>query len=181
MVKSVERRIQDRWAALIFVLVFVTALPGCASVQKKFTRKKAQPKYVAQSLAIDQGPHEKKFSNEYYYKTHYTYWKAWHGEWIDGLTGNRKRTSRNAEETVSHLEEMARYLTPEKTAGLKEAIEEIRKIQSRMQSGQYSSWGSIKVDLEKWRRIIASDYSFESAKEGLIPDTVDLGDSSLGA
>lgn len=164
-----------RRAAWLLIAALAWNLSGCASVQKKFTRKPKQPKHVAKAIAFEQGPYQKKFSNEYYYKTHYTYWKAWQGEWIDGLGGNRKKTARNATEALSHLKQMKDYLKPEKAKELDEPYTLLMRMQEQMETGQYSSSGTTKVELDKWRRLISSNFYYEKVKDDLLPDTVDLG------
>ena len=160
----------------LLIVTLIADLAGCATVQRKFTRKKKEPKHVAQAIAFDKGEFEKKYSNEYYYKTHYTYWKAWQGEWIDGLAGNRKRTARNGQEALSHLEGMTHYLKPEKTRALQNALKELGGIQKTIEAGQLtgSGVGPIRTELEKWRRLITNDYSYEEVRDSLLPDSLDL-------
>lgn len=175
MAKTMKRTAWGLIAALAL------GLSGCATVQKKFTRKKKEPAHVAKAIAFEEGPYQKKFSNEYYYKSHYTYWKAWQGEWIDGLAGNRKRSAHNAEEAVSNLDQMKNYLKPEKAKELEEPLHVLQRLMEQTEIGQYSGVATMRVELEKWRRIISSGFYFDKVKDDLLPDTVDLGAGTAAA
>lgn len=163
----------------IVLLALAVDLTGCASVQKKFTRKKKEPRHVAKAIAFEEGQYQRKFSNEYYYKMHFTYWKAWHGEWIDGLSGNRKRSARNAQEALSHLEQMADYLVPEKAQELDEPLVLLGRLKDQIETGQTSGVGTLRVELERWRRILSSNFYYDKIKDHVLPDTVDLGEAAV--
>src|SRR3989338_3612583 len=115
--------------AITYLLFAVLILPmaGCASVQKKFTRKKKEPKHVAATIYFEEGPHQKKYSNVYYYKTHYTLWKTWHEDLIKVIGGNRKKIARCAEESLSHLTQMRNCLVPEKQKALDPLVKEMAR------------------------------------------------------
>ena len=104
---------KKKMIGLVLILAMVGG-SGCASVQKKFTRKKVEPTHVAAVMTFEEGAYQKKFSNDYYYKTHFTMWQSWHEELLNQLGGNSKKVARCAQEAAGHLTEMRRYLTPEK-------------------------------------------------------------------
>ena len=80
---------------LAALLTLAAAFAGCATMQKKFTpKKKVQAQHSV--VYLEEGPYQKKYSNEYYYKTHYTLWKSWHSELLDNLGGNHKKVERDA-------------------------------------------------------------------------------------
>ena len=54
----------------LLLMALMINLAGCASVQKKFTRKKKEPKHVPAAVYFEEGPYQKKYSSSYYYKTH---------------------------------------------------------------------------------------------------------------
>lgn len=160
--------------SLIAVLLAGTA--GCASFQKKFTRKRKEPKHTATAIYLQAGDTQKKYSNEYYYKTHFTFWQTWHGDLLNQLGGNSKKVSRCAQEALSNLVEMKRYLNPEKQPALEEQIRALSAITKNLESGYYSksSEGSVRSELEKIQRILNNNFYFNKVKEDLIPDTVTL-------
>ena len=162
-----------------FFLFLALGLTGCAtlpsSLQRKFTRKKKEPLHRTSTVYLDQGPQQKQFSNEYYYKTHFTFWKTWHDDLLASLDGNSKKLKRASEEAYSHLEQMSRYLKPEKQAELKPLLEELGLYRKKFSHGDYASAGSIRPDLERLKRLVSNDFYFEKVKEDVLPDVVDLG------
>ena len=155
-------------------------LAGCASVQKKFTRKPKTPSHIPAAIYLQEGPYQKKFSNEYYYKTHFTMWKSWHGELINELGDNQKKVSRCAQEALGHLTEMNRYLNAQKQAELAPSLDELSQIGQRIERGVISDAevGSLRVDLERISRQIGNNFYFDKVQTSLTPETVDLGNNA---
>ena len=111
------------------ILAFVMAvmmLAGCATVQKKFTRKKPEKRKPA-AVYLQEGPFEKQYTNDYYYKIHFTQWGTWTDELLMQFGGNRKKMQRCAQEALGHLTEMNRYLNPEKQAALGPWLEDMKR------------------------------------------------------
>lgn len=158
----------------------VLAVSGCETLPKKFIRKKPKPAYTPSVVFVDQGAFQKKYSNEYYYKTHFTLWKTWQDEILLNLGGNAKKVKRSAEEAYSHLEQMSRYLKPEKQAKLQPLMDESNRYMRRFQDGNDSRTAAMamKSDLETLRRRVNNDFYFEKVKADILPDTVDLGSGS---
>ncbi len=168
-----------KWLAVIVLTGLVVQGAGCANVQKKFIRKKKEPKHIPTAIYFHEGPYQKKFSNDYYYKTHYTMWKSWQDELLLQLGGNHKKVERCAQEAYSHLAEMSRYLTPEAQAALKPELESLGKISKQIDSGQFThnEGGSMRVEIERIYRNVSNNFYYEKVKDKLLPDNVDLGAS----
>ena len=164
---------------IIYGLLILTVLgsAGCETLPKKFIRKKKAPKHVASVVYLDEGPYEKQFSNEYYYKNHYTLWKTWHDDVLKNLTGNSKKLQRAAEEAYSHLEQMGNYLKPEKQASLKPMVDTLGSYRQKFDRGAFtpSDAGNARSELEKVKRLVANDFYFDKVKGDVLPDKVDLG------
>jgi len=171
------------WGRILAMLVIVTTMTGCATVQKKFTRKKKVPDRIAPVIYIEQGPYQKKYSNSYYYKTHFSLWKSWHDDLLTQLGGNGKKVSRAGQEVYSNAVEMNRYLNPEKQAEFKIHVDALKKVLDEMERATSRSVekASFRVELERIRREIANGFSYESVKGDLLPDAVDLGDQDAAA
>ena len=162
----------------VFVGVLVCAqLLGCATVQKKFTRKKKEPAHTAAVIYTEEGPYQKKYSNGYYYKIHFTQWKSWHSDLIDDLGGNGKKLERDADEAVNHLEAMSKYLDSLKQQELKPQLDALKAIVQKLESGHYTNPADngMRAELETIRRIIANNFYYSRIQNDLVPDTVDLG------
>jgi hypothetical protein len=164
---------------IIYGLLIVTVLGsvGCETLPKKFIRKKKAPAHVASVVYLDEGSYEKRFSNEYYYKNHYTLWKTWHDDVLKNLTGNSKKLRRASEEAYSHLEQMGNYLKPERQAQLKPMVDTLNSYRQKFDRGAFvpSDAGNARSELEKVKRLVANDFYFDKVKEDVLPDKVDLG------
>ncbi len=162
---------------LALLLVATVGLSGCETLPKKFIRKKKEPAHRAATVYLDEGPYQKQFSNEYYYKTHFTFWRTWHDDMLNNLTGNSKKLQRTAEESYSHLEQMGRYLTPEKKAQLDPLVEEMDRYRKRFEQNTPSRTeaAGMRSDLERVRRLVSNDFYYDKVKADVLPETVDLG------
>ena len=176
IMKELEMR---QWVSALLLLTVVLGLTGCGSMQKKFTRKKKVEKHVPAVIYVEQGPYQKKFSNDYYYRTHYTLWRTWHDELIDGIGGNSKKMNRSGEETISHLEQMKNYLKPERRSEIEGHIRDLKSAVTKVESGlNDSQQGTAKVELERIRRLISHDFYYDKIQKDLVADAVDLGVST---
>ena len=162
------------------LVIFLLSSAGCASVERKFIRKKKIPDHVPAAVYIEQGPYQKKYSNDYYYKTHFTLWKSWQDELLNNLGENQKKVQRCAQEALSQLTEMNRYLIPAKQQELGPNLDSLKEIAAKIDSGQYSksAEADTRAELEKIRRIVANNFYFDKVKSELVPDRVDLGDAN---
>ena len=172
-----------RKLALGLTVFFLAGLTGCSTISstlpKKFIRKKKEPLHTAAVMSLDQGPYQRQFSNEYYYKTHFTLWKTWHDDMISNLGGNSKKLQRASEDAYSHLEQMSRYLKPEKKAQLDPLVAELDAYRKKFEQGNYSRTeaGAMRPELEKIGRLVANDFYYDKVKDQILADTVDLGDA----
>lgn len=172
-----------RFFKILVVLCLAAELAGCASsmqtIQKKFTRKKKAVSHVPTAIYFEEGAYQKKYSNDYYYKTHYTMFRTWQDDLLDQLGGNDKKVSRCVQESYNHLTEMSQYLVPEKKVELEKEISALKKVMDTIDRGGYSSQeGSLRVEIERIRRAVSNNFYYDKVKDSLLPDTVDLGDSS---
>ena len=158
------------------LVLCVMSVAGCASLPKKFIRQKPKPEHTPAVVYVEQGNYQKKFSNEYYYKTHFTLWKTWQDEVLLNLGGNAKKVARSAEEAYSHLDQMNRYLKPEKQAELKPLLDESKRFMDRFDQGTDSKTAvmAMKSDLETLRRRVSNDFYYDKVKDGVLPDAVAL-------
>ena len=159
------------------VCALAVSMPGCANVSKKFIHQKPKPEHTTAVVYIEKGPYLKKFSNEYYYKMHYSLWKTWQDEILDNLGGNSKKLQRSAEEAVSNLDQMGQYLNAKKQTELKAVAEELTRFTDKIGTGggSHSEQMNMRSDLERLKRKVANNFNYERVKEDLLPDNVDLG------
>ena len=178
-----EYLLMKKTITFFLFIALVINLAGCASVQKKFTRKKKEPTHVAAAVYFEEGAYQKKYSNAYYYKMHYTLWKTWQTDLISNIGGNRKKTQRNAEEALNHLTEMSHYLVPEKEKALEPLLQDMTRLAKKIDSGTYtnSENAGLRVELQKIKRLVDNDFYYDKVAGQILPDTVNLGVSSGGA
>jgi len=165
----------------VLTALLLLQLTGCETVQRKFTRKKEKPKHVASAIFFEEGDYQKKFSNDYYYKTHYTLWRTWHDDLLDNLTGNEKKMNRAAEESIGNLQQMQQYLNPEKSAELGVILNDLKDVIGRIRAGsgsRSSQTGPFRTELERIRRAVGNDFYYDKIKDSLLADKVDLGDQT---
>lgn len=168
---------------LLIVVLVALQLTGCETIPKKFIRKKPKPAYTPSVVYTDQGPYQKQFSNEYYYKTHFTLWKSAQDDAMDSAVGgNSKRLRRSLEEAVSHLDQMSHYLKPEKAAELAPRVEELQKNMALLRSLALSKSREVEMraDLERMKRVVSGDFYYDKVREDVLPDDVHLGDGEPG-
>lgn len=169
---------------LALVLLAAAALPlaGCETVQRKFTRKPKAPTHVASQIYFDEGEYVKKYSNAYYYKTHYTLWRTWHDEVLGNLTGNDKKVSRAASESLGHLKQMQNYMKPAKSAEFQVIVNDMEEVIRKLErSTGDSQVGPLRTELERIRRAVGNDFYYDKVKGDLLSDKVDLGEGSAPA
>lgn len=163
---------------LILLVFLALDFGGCASVQKKFIRKKKEPKHVPAAIFYQtETSTQKKYSNVYYYKNHYIFWRSWQADLIGDLKGgNEKKLKRSAQEALSNLAGMNDYLTPKKQGELKPQLDALSQIVQKIESGQISSSvaGTLQSDAERMRRVVSNDFYYDKVKNDVLPDTVDL-------
>ncbi len=158
------------------LILCVLATTGCETLPKKFIRKKPKADHTPSVVYIEQGTYQKKYSNEYYYKNHFTLWKTWQDEILSNLQGNSKKVARSAEEAYSHLEQMSHYLKPEKQKQFEPLLWEMKRYLDKLQSGGSSRSETMvmKSDLARLKRLIANDFYYDKVKADILPDAVDL-------
>ncbi len=164
------------WVVLLSAMM-VIQLVGCASFEKKFTRKSKKPEHIPAVVYFEEGAHKKQYTNVYYYKMHFTLWKNWQAELIEAVGGNSKQLERSAQETRNHLDEMMRYLTPEKQEELGRYRESLIQILDRLTDHALDTTYAekSKSDLERIKRGISNNFYYDKVKEDVLVDKVDLG------
>jgi hypothetical protein len=172
---------RNKAVSLLLLAALMCTMAGCATVQKKFTRKKKEPKYIPAVVYLEEGPYQKKYSNVYYYKSHYTLWKTWQDDLLKGIGGNRKKTQRNAEEALNHLTQMRNCLKPELQNRLNPLVDELTRYTKKIETGSYSrsEEPGMRMELGKIRRLVENDFYYDKVSDQILPDNVSLSASLL--
>ncbi len=148
-------------------------LAGCASMKQKFIRKPKER--VVQPVVYTQDKYVKQYSHKYYYTTHFSNWRTWQDELLNSMGTNAKRQERAIQEVLQNLVAMQKYLNDPKKSELGVQIAEVQEAEAAMESGKNASDASVRLQLERTRRIINSGFYFDKVKDSIVPDEVDLG------
>lgn len=165
-----------KFVSTALALFLLADLAGCATLPKKFVRKKKEPKHKPSVIYTEEGPYQKKFSNAYYYQSHFTQGKAWIDETLQELEGNQKRLRRNVQEAVMHWEELGEYLDEAKKKELEPWLQELGRIRRRIETGTIadSEIGTVRTDLERIQRGLNRGFQPANVGEHLKADEVPL-------
>lgn len=140
---------------------------GCASLKKKFTRKKTEvkkPRYY-QVRKYDIKP-----SMELYEK-HYIYWINWHRDMSQKLGQNAKRDRLNIQQLIGNLYDMRKILDDEEAARLDPHIENLRGVEKTITTQNLDVGDAARVQniLDRELRIVKREFS-PSKMKGHIRD-----------
>ena len=154
------------------ILYFITAfllivnIAGCASVQRKFTRKKKEPVKMPHIYQVK--TYEKKPTPELY-KKHYVYWESFQSEMISVLGQNHKKDMVCIEHILSNLKDMQNMLMPEKAAELEIHITRLAKINDILVKEDLTKFNMnyVMTTLERESRYIKRGFIYGKVKNNL--------------
>ena len=110
----------------LIIIFAVMNMSGCASLRKKFIRKKEEKEGLPTYHRVKE---YKASPSIELYTDHYIYWRSWHREIIELLGKNAKKDERCIREMIGNLEDMRAMLTDEKGDELEEHIKILRGIE----------------------------------------------------
>ena len=144
--------------SVVLVFFMFLNLAGCASLQKKFTRKKKETVRMPRIYQVKK--YEKKPSLELYQK-HYAYWESWHSELVTVLGQNRRKDKRCIEELTGQLYDMRNLLVPEKAKALEAHIEKIARVKDTIFNEDLTQFNkdSVLMTLDREERLVRKDFS----------------------
>ncbi len=154
----------------IFFLLLISAilfdLVGCASLAKKFTRKRKEPVKTLRFYKIKE---YKKEPSPELYKKHYTYWMTWQSELISTLGKNHKKDRRCIDEILSNLYDMQNILIRDRAARLKVHIDKLARIKETIDREELTQFNkdSVRDTLEHEDRAIKREFCLPRVKDSL--------------
>jgi len=162
-----------KFFAWMLIATMVATLSGCATVKKKFKRRKKQE--ITRPVVYTEKEFIKPYSNAYYYASHFNMWKVWQEELLKFLDGTAKKRKRAAAEVKNHLADMKSYLVEEKAVGLQSEIDKIeRAIRQLKAAAPGSNVSRIRSALERGLRRIRATYEPRDMKEFIKSDEIEL-------
>jgi hypothetical protein len=161
-----------RKKAIFLLAIMMLFTSGCASLQKKFTRKKKQEEKPRPVIAPEKFTPPPVADR---YREYFTYWKYWQIEMINNLAEkeiNRKRLLGCAEGAFSNLENFQALLVPEKREALEQYRKELLVIRNGLKDSSIdkNEYSNLRQKLERQKRIIENNYGPKEAKNFLISE-----------
>jgi len=151
----------------IVVVMLCLSVAGCASMQRKFTRKKQKEEKMMPIVTTYEYPIEERVDE--LYKKRFLFWKSWHGELIDRMEDSYKKRAECYNELMQNLMEMQKYLNDEKCKELEGFVEEIRLLDTDVKKIDLTKSERYRIAqvLEKTRRLIDKRFSYSHVKDFL--------------
>ena len=145
---------------MLLIAVFAIGSTGCASLKKKFTRKKKEEKKPAyyQVRKYDIKP-----SMELYEK-HYIYWINWQRDLIQSLGRNAKRDRLNAQQAVGNLRDMQKILDDEQADLLEPHVKDMVEVERSINNSQLEVGDASRIQSVMERELSAVKREFAPSK-----------------
>ena len=154
---------------ILCTLVIAVNLSGCASLKRKFTRKRKAPQ--KQAVYYQVRKYDIKPSMELYEK-HYVFWSTWQSKITAELGRNFKNDIRCMQEIVSNLEDMYALLVDEKANELAPHIEELKKARVIIDKRTMTNANETRIRriLEREDRVIGREFAPRKMKGSIRED-----------
>jgi len=159
-----------RYTLILFLICLLT---GCDAFVRKFTRKSKRDAKEKQELVL--APEEyrpPKTTKEEVYRQYFLYWKSWHDELINSLSGigtpSNKKQVDCANETIKNLGDMRNILQGEKQKKLDAYIRQLNELKDALMRDPYSDNLTMnRMAAERIKRGILRDFSYDKIKGDL--------------
>ena len=145
---------------------------GCASVRKKFVRKKQKELTEEEMVIVPHDYAQLDMPIDAAYQKFYNFWRAWHYELMNAINSgkNMKKVDVCFEQMALNLDRMKKLLRQEKAAQLQEYIDRLVKLQEQadMYAHQMLSVSRIRSKADLLLREIQRDFAFKKIEKNLI-------------
>lgn len=154
-----------RWILSVIILVFICSSLGCDAFRRKFTRKKKYKEIIEPVLNPDENV-GLFYDNDTKYKNYFAYWRGWHDELIQAMSGrSRKRQRYSLEQAIDNLRLMTELLRGEKQEQLNTYIQKMHKISKRLNSNQAFKERDIIRELSHIRLAVNKGLHYSKVKD----------------
>ncbi len=161
-----------RWMSVGLVVAMVVGVAGCESMKRKFTRKPRVQQGPEPIFALER-EYRPEFSPEVRYQAHFAYWKAAHGDLLEGLGQvTRARRMHAVREALKELRAMQALLEGPPVTGLGRLIDELAALEGPLDDPTLdaSRLAFLHATVESLRRRIDRGYAYHKMKPSLKPD-----------
>jgi hypothetical protein len=157
---------------LTFNFLLLTLSTGCDAFVRKFTRKPKKENQPKQELVLVPEEYKPpKMTKEEVYRQYSLYWKSWHDELINSLSGDasQKKQIDCAKEAINNLESLRATLQEVKQKRLDVYINQLKDLKKEIEEDLYGNNISInRLAAERIRRNILRDFSYNKIKDYLV-------------
>jgi hypothetical protein len=156
---------------ILIGLTLILGLSGCATIKRKFTRKKKKENKPEVILALED--YDKFIDYHELYKKHYLLWQYWHDELIASLEKNFKKQRQCVEQSLEHLRALGKYITEEKKELLNTYVERLEEIREKILKRRLNpiERDRISRELQKLKRLIDKEFRYSEIKAYIVTPT----------
>lgn len=156
---------------VIWILSFVIFTSGCDAFVRKFTRKPKKENQPKQELVlVPQEYKPPKMTKEEVYRQYFLYWKSWHDELINSLSGgsSHKKQIDCANEAINNLEALRVTLQEAKQKRLDAYINQLKGLKKEIVEDLYgNNISTNRSTAERIRRSILRDFSYNKISKDI--------------
>ncbi len=156
---------------LVTSYCLLVTLMGCDAFVRKFTRKQKKENLPKQEMVFT--PEEYKppmMTKEDVYRQYFLYWKSWHDELINSLSGgaSNKKQIDCVNEAIKNLGELRAILQAAGQKKLDVYINQLKDLNKEISEDLYGNDISLnRLTAERIRRGILRDFSYNKIKDYL--------------
>ena len=145
---------------------------GCDAFVRKFTRKSKKENQPKQELVLVPEEYKPpKMTKEEVYRQYFLYWKSWHDELINSLSGgaSHKKQIDCANEAIKNLEQLRATLQEANQTKLDVYINQLKDLENEIVQDLYgNNISANRLTGERIRRSILRDFSYNKIKDSLV-------------
>lgn len=157
-----------RYTLILFLIII---LIGCDAFVRKFTRKRKKENVPQQELVLVPEEYKPpKMTKEEVYRQYFLYWKSWHDELINALSGglSNKKQVDCANESLKNLDALRGILQEAKQKKLDIYINQLKDLKKEIEEDLYGNdLSRNRLSAERIRRSIMRDFSYNKIKDYL--------------
>ncbi len=150
----------------------LSTLIGCDAFVRKFTRKSKKENLPKQELVLVPEEYKPpKMTKEEVYRQYFLYWKSWHDELINSLSGgaSHKKQIDCANEAIKNLEQLRTTLQEVKQKKLDVYINQLKDLNKEIVEDLYgNNISANRLTAERIKRNILRDFFYNKIKDYLV-------------
>jgi len=155
---------------LFFIFCFLSSILGCDAFVRKFTRKRKTEAPKEPMVLVPQEYKAPQMSKEEVYRQYFLYWRSWHDELINSLSGgaNHKKQMDCINEALKNLKQLRQGLQEARQKKLDNYIKQLEDLRGSIREDLYgTNVAQNRLSAERIKRAILREFSYEKVKKYL--------------